>query len=495
MALALVAAVTLAPGAAEAQALAPQGQDTPQAVTPPRLIRDSPAVYPQAALDAHFHDAVSVILLIDVTVAGAVSRAVVDTPAGHGFDEAAVAAASKLQFEPATQGGRPIFARTRFRYVFKPPAPLLSGRCASRVTDAPLAGALVTVVGADGKERTTEAAADGTWSFADLPPGKIHVTVTAKGRVAEVLDEELEPGQETRVVLRLANEPLPAPVVTGPAGGPPPLEIEVKGERPPREVTKRTLDKAEIALIPGTNGDALKSLLSLPGVARPPPLSGNLAVRGSAPGDTPVFVAGTNIPILYHFGGLSSVIPTELLEKIDFYPGNYSAMYGRGTGRDGGHRHPRAEEGRDPRDGRARPHRRAPARRGAHRRRVQLPRGGAALVVRPLAQAHPREDRLGRHHRAAVLRLPGADHQGHQRSLLLPADVLRVERRRPTPPGQRLRRRPGGRRQRSRPASTSGVSRPGTRTRSTTAPRSSSSPPSGRTPPTSAPGPPTATAR
>ena len=67
-------------------------------------------------------------------------------------------------------------------------------------------------------------------------------------------------------------------------------------------------------------------------MARPPPLSGNLAVRGSAPGDTPVMVGETPIPILYHFGGLSSVVPTELLEKIDFYPGNYSTMYGRGTG-------------------------------------------------------------------------------------------------------------------------------------------------------------------
>ena len=331
-AFALAAAVAFAPDAAHAQALAPPGQDTPQAITPPRLAADSPARYPQAALDAHFRAAVTVVLVLDIDATGKVTRARVDAPVGHGFDEAALAAADKLGFDPATQGEKPTAARIRFRYVFRPPPPRLAGRCASRVTDAPLAGAHVAVVGADGVERTTETAADGSWSFADLPPGKIHVTATARGRIAEALDEELEPGQETRVVLRLAGEAALAPVVTAPADGPPALQVEVKGDRPPREVTKRTLDKAEIALIPGTNGDALKSILSLPGVARPPPLSGNLAVRGSAPGDTPVFVGGTNIPILFHFGGLSSVIPTELLEKIDFYPGNYSAMYGRGTG-------------------------------------------------------------------------------------------------------------------------------------------------------------------
>jgi TonB family protein len=330
LALAAALAITLhGERAAQAQGLAPVGQDTPQAVTPPRLTLDSPAAYPQAALDAQFRDAVTVIVVLDIDPTGSVARARVDAPAGHGFDEAALAAARKLGFQPATRGDQPIAVRIRFRYVFRPPSPRLVGRCASRVTDAPIEGARVAVVSADGVEHTTATAADGTWSFTDLPPGKIHVTVTARGRVAEALDEELAPGQETRVVLRLAAEAAPEPVVKN---GAPVLEVEVKGERPPREVTKRTLDKSEIALIPGTNGDALKALLSLPGVARPPPLSGNLAVRGSAPGDTPVFVGGTNIPILYHFGGLSSVIPTELLEKIDFYPGNYSAMYGRGTG-------------------------------------------------------------------------------------------------------------------------------------------------------------------
>jgi outer membrane receptor protein involved in Fe transport len=97
-------------------------------------------------------------------------------------------------------------------------------------------------------------------------------------------------------------------------------------------VTKRTLVAAEMERSAGTHGDALLSLQNLPGVARPPPFSGQLVVRGSAPQDTNVFIDGTNVPLVYHFGGLSSVVPTELLKKIDFYPGNYSAQYGRGMG-------------------------------------------------------------------------------------------------------------------------------------------------------------------
>jgi hypothetical protein len=133
---------------------------------------------------------------------------------------------------------------------------------------------------------------------------------------------------------------------TSPAGAQEAEEIHVRGERPPREAVKRTLTKEEITLIPGTNGDALRSVQSLPGVARPPPFSGQLVVRGSAPEDTTIFVDGVDVPLVYHFGGLSSVVPTELLEKIDFYPANYSSVYGRGMGGmvDVGLRSPRGDK-------------------------------------------------------------------------------------------------------------------------------------------------------
>jgi hypothetical protein len=121
--------------------------------------------------------------------------------------------------------------------------------------------------------------------------------------------------------------------------------VSTVGERPAREITRRTLERREIERIPGTNGDALRSIQNLPGVARTPGVLGALIVRGSAPFDTQTFVDGIYVPLIYHFGGLSSVIPTEMLSKIDFYPGNYSARYGRALGGivDAGIRSPRAD--------------------------------------------------------------------------------------------------------------------------------------------------------
>lgn len=112
----------------------------------------------------------------------------------------------------------------------------------------------------------------------------------------------------------------------------PVAEAVVRGQRPRRELTVVPVSREEVQRIPGSFGDALRSIQNLPGVARAPFLSGSLIVRGSAPADTLVLVDGTFLPAAYHFGGLGSTIATEMLDRLDFYPGNFSARFGRATG-------------------------------------------------------------------------------------------------------------------------------------------------------------------
>jgi TonB family protein len=300
-------------------------------IQPPRLKVDPGASYPEQAVRERFFEPVTVPLVLEIDASGAVVRAEVEAPQGHGFDEAAQLAATKLVFEPALRDGTPAAARIRFRYVFTPPGPRLKGRVLRQAGDAPIAGATVTVTDSNNVAHSATTSLDGSWSIPDLPAGKAQVIVAADGQSPLASDEDLTAGEETSLTLRLA--PLPPPAATPAVQTEEPVEeVTVRGERPPREVTKRTVSKEEITHIPGTNGDALLSLQSLPGVARAPPFSGGLIVRGSAPQDTNVFVDGTNIPLIYHLGGFSSVVPSELLEKIDFVPGNYSATYGRGMG-------------------------------------------------------------------------------------------------------------------------------------------------------------------
>jgi TonB family protein len=334
-----VALSALAPAAAWAQpapalggtAVTPPPAAAAPVVTMPVVKKNEGVTYPKQALDAGFHDAVEVSLILTIDATGVVTRAVVEKPVGHGFDEVAVEAAQKLEFEPATRDGKPTAARTRFVYRFTPPPAVLAGRVVSALGDRPIGGATVVVRDAAGQERTTITAADGAWRIDGLPAGTYHVKLTATGRTPHEADETVQAGEEASALDRLSLEAAPATI-----GAAKPEEeveeVEVHGEKPPREVTKRTLDQRELSRIPGTNGDALRSLQNLPGVARPPAFLGLLIVRGSAPQDTQYFIDGTPVPLVYHFGGLTSVVPTEMVNKLDFYPGNFSTQYGRAMG-------------------------------------------------------------------------------------------------------------------------------------------------------------------
>lgn len=114
----------------------------------------------------------------------------------------------------------------------------------------------------------------------------------------------------------------------------PEFEATAEVEAPPDEPTRRVLDEQQLTNLPGTRGDAVRAVEVLPGVGRTafgsnpgaPPL------RGSAPHESAVFFDGAPAPVLYHFGGLTSVFNSHLLESVTLYPGNFSARYGRLAG-------------------------------------------------------------------------------------------------------------------------------------------------------------------
>ncbi|RLB62087.1 MAG: hypothetical protein DRI90_09865, partial [Deltaproteobacteria bacterium] len=300
-------------------------------ITLPEPLNYVPPVHPEAAKKAGIEGAVILKLTIDPD--GKVIDAEVFTPGGHGFDEAALEAAKGLKFSPARRAnGNPFKAIIKYRYEFKleapkepevvrPTAGSLQGEVLIQGLDEPLAGATLTVVDEDGQAIELLTDVDGAFELPDLEPGTYQVSIAATGYEALSVAESLGAGDELTATYRLNPE------TTGGV-----IDVFVVGEKPPREVTRRTIERREIERIPGTSGDALRSIESLPGVARPPGLLGILLVRGSAPFDTQTFFDGVYVPIIYHFGGLSSVVPTELLSKIDFYPGNFSARYGRAMG-------------------------------------------------------------------------------------------------------------------------------------------------------------------
>jgi TonB family protein len=301
-------------------------------LVPPELSQGAIPDYPESKKAAA--ESASVTLSLTIGADGAVEEANVTTSAGAEFDEAALAAAKKLAFKPATRDGKPIAARIpyRFDFAYEPPAPApppaadaiaIEGTIRTSAND-PVPGATVTAVGPDGRPISTTTDAAGAFQLKGLTPGAYVLKTQADGFEPFDSPEQIVAGEVVTVTYR------PRPIAANEPDAP--QEIKVVGERPAREVTRRVLEQREIARIPGTNGDAIRAIENMPGVARPPGVQGLLIVRGSAPQDTGIFVDGTQIPIAFHFGGINSVIPSPLLERIDFLPGNFGPEYGRAMG-------------------------------------------------------------------------------------------------------------------------------------------------------------------
>ncbi len=312
----------------------------PAELTLPERTNDVQPEYTKEALDAAIRGSVFLKLTIDVD--GTVQDATVEKGLGYGLDESSISAAKKLTFVPARRKGKPLRATIRYQFDFNWQERIvepsrttgaLRGTVLAKDDGPPLLHANVRFrkLGISELPGTpwSEVPIDGKGAFVvpSLVAGDYQLTVSAEGFEQLALTEPIAANEENVVVYRLIRKG--AATSNAPVGV---IEIDVTAERPPREVTRRSIEKRELERIPGTNGDALRALQNLPGVARPPGLAGLLLVRGSAPQDTQTFIDGTFVPLIYHFGGLSSVVPTELLNKIDFYPGNFSARYGRATG-------------------------------------------------------------------------------------------------------------------------------------------------------------------
>ena len=185
----------------------------------------------------------------------------------------------------------------------------VTGTVVDDATGAPVAGALVAVGG--GETATDD---DGRFRIAKVPFGRVEVVVIADGyrayfgsaRIGAALAIRLEPAGGSSEVIRVSGRALAAP----------PLQ----------------LDTTAIRNQPGAGNDVLRALQSLPGVARTPFGLGGLALRGTAPRDTKVYLDDIEVPLLYHFGGIASFLPTAAIDQVTLEPGGASVRYGRGLG-------------------------------------------------------------------------------------------------------------------------------------------------------------------
>jgi len=306
--------------------------DPPKLTKPPKLLKFVEAEYPASARDALLDGPVQLSLIIDAT--GKVTKVVVKDAPDPALGAAAEAAAWQFQFSPAEVDDKPAPIQVGYTYnfvldfKFDPEVPRwaedrwtlavgkesLVGRVREKGNRLPLPGVAVAI-----RDRGQEVVSDpkGYFKFPDLPPGTYKVEANSLEHTKDEIEVEVVKGQQTRVSFYLY------PKVSSE------YETVVRGKRRQTAVTRVTLRRKELTTVPGTFGDPVRVVENLPGVNRLPFVGGGLLIRGSAPSDSGVYLDGTVIPLIYHFFAGPSVLNPEFLDRIDYYPGNADARYGR----------------------------------------------------------------------------------------------------------------------------------------------------------------------
>lgn len=196
-----------------------------------------------------------------------------------------------------------------------PPAGRLELRVHEQGSPDPVPGALVL----EGATLLGESDDAGRAAL-DLPAGPRTLAVRAAGFAPATRAVTVPPGGSVRVSVALRRTMIRAD------------EVVVRGRRDPPQISQSKLTRRELAKIPGTAGDALRAVQSLPGVASPGDFSGQLVVRGGGPFDNLYLIDDIPWPVPFHFGGVVSTVNTALLTGVDLYAAGFDARWGNATG-------------------------------------------------------------------------------------------------------------------------------------------------------------------
>ena len=201
-------------------------------------------------------------------------------------------------------------------FVQEPPSQIgeIYGTVYQQTLKQPITSAQVRIVETGQRVLTN---ANGEFQFRNLPPGKYTLAANASRYLPSPdTAATVSPSEITRVEIYLE------PVVVSLD------EVEVTADRSLPSVGRQSLDGTEIQSVPGTAGDALRALQSLPAVGVANDFSGALFIRGGSDEDNLYYFDRVPIGYPYHFGGLVSSLSSEVIERIDVYAGGYGAEFG-----------------------------------------------------------------------------------------------------------------------------------------------------------------------
>lgn len=201
---------------------------------------------------------------------------------------------------------------------------VISGRVLDAMTEQPLVGANVIIVGT-----TLGAAADaeGRFRIEGLAPGTYVLRTTMVGYApaitSDVVVTAVKPASVEIRLMEMLIDVSTVEVVAAPFR-----------RMPEAPLSNFTQTSEEIRRLPGGFEDVVRAISILPGVAQAEPGRNDLVVRGGAPSENLYVVNNIELPTINHFGtqgiggGPLSFINLDFVRSTSFSTGGFGVPYG-----------------------------------------------------------------------------------------------------------------------------------------------------------------------
>ncbi len=204
----------------------------------------------------------------------------------------------------------------------------LPGGIAGTVRDAatlcPIVGATVMLAGT-GTGTMTDGS--GFYRIEDVPAGSYTVNASCVGyAVLAVTDAIVRPGRTTDVDFDLGISATGSTTIT--------VRPDYFPEASSSSSGGSSLSGEQVRRAPGSAGDVVRVITSLPSVAKFDDQYNGLAVRGGNPSETGFYIDGIEMANINHFprqgttGGGLGMVNVDLLENVSFLPGGFPSSYG-----------------------------------------------------------------------------------------------------------------------------------------------------------------------
>jgi TonB family protein len=281
--------------------------------------------YPPEAAAARLE--ATVVLRVSIDAEGNVTEAEVIEPVGHGFDEAARAAALRARYRPARRGDNDVASRVLVRVEFRlpqaPPTGSLEGRLLLPGTGAAsAAGVEVIARASDGSTQTMRTDEEGRFRFDALTAGSYTVVARAPGLGRVELRTEVVASQRIRITARLE-----------PSGAEAPIEVTVRGtsEADRRRQSAEAVSVVETERAKRESADMGEVLARTQGVGvqRGGGFGSEtrFSLNGLSDDQVRLFLDGIPLELAGYPFGIANV-PVNLVERAEVYRGVVPIRFG-----------------------------------------------------------------------------------------------------------------------------------------------------------------------